>query len=97
MSAAFVSIDLAWAGQIRNVQEHYDRLMCKGANGGFLNIVATDGAAHGTNDCRHQEQLLSKGGRRGTRKMCEVTVAKTIGTIEIASNMWFTALLSQNI
>ena len=87
------------ACQIRNVQEHYDRLMCKpvGANGGFLNIVATDGAAHGTNDCRHKEQLLSKGGRRGTHKMCEVTVAKTIGTIEIASNMWFTALLSQNI
>ena len=35
---------------------------------------------------------MSKGGRRGTHEMCEVTVAKTIGTIEIASNMWFTAL-----
>ena len=55
LCAAFVSIGLAWAGQIRNVQEHYDRLMCKGAKGGFLNIVATDGAAHGTNDCRHKK------------------------------------------
>ena len=69
----------------------------QGANGGFLNIVATDGAAHGTNDCRHKEQLLSKGGQRGIHKMCEVTVAETIGTIEIASNMWFTALLSHSI
>ena len=59
LSAAFDSIDLAWAvlARFENVQEHYYRLMCKpvGANGGFLNIVATDGAAHGTNDCRHKK------------------------------------------
>ena len=71
VSAAFDSIELAWAVLAR-LETSKSTMTAWCANlwekRGFLNIVAMDGAAHGTNDCRHKEQLFSKGAEGGLTK-----------------------------